>query len=132
MRANPVGAGLALLWLGTAAHAECLKASAEDQSAEGRLTSVVITVPDYKLKEQAYLLRLAKPACLEGDDDFDKVDKSERIHVFATDEAIRKRLRSLVGKAVRVRGEPFGEHTVHHHAPIVMRVDAIEALSPKR
>ena len=131
MRAVAVAAGLLPLWLGSAADAECLKASVDNQSAEGRLTSVIITVPDYKLKEQAYLLQLAKPACLEGDYDFDKVEKTDRIHVFAADDTLRKKLRSLVGKAVRVRGQPFGEHTVHHHAPIVMGIDAIEALPAK-
>jgi hypothetical protein len=34
----------------------------------------------------------------------------------------------VVGKTVRLSGDAFGEHTAHHHAPIVMRVSSIEAL----
>lgn len=115
-------AGLAI----ASAQAACLKANAPDQVAEGGLTSVRITIPDYKLKVQAYILRLGSDACLEGSGEFDKIDRTSRIHVFAMDDALRKRLRSLVGRAVRVTGEPFGEHTAHHHAPIVLRVTRIE------
>jgi hypothetical protein len=32
---------------------------------------------------------------------------------------------------VRVSGEPFGEHTAHHHAPIVMRVSRVEVVPRK-
>ena len=115
-------AGLAV----ACAQAACLKANASDQVAEGRLVSVRISIPDYKLKEQAYILRLSSDACLEGSGEFDKVERTNRIHVFAMDDALRKRLRSLVGQPVRVTGEPFGEHTAHHHAPIVLRVSRIE------
>jgi hypothetical protein len=122
---------LALVLWSAAANAECLKAGAEDQIAEGRLTSVVVSVPDYALKEQAYILRLATPACLDGTDEYDKVEEAKRIHVYSTDPRLRKSLRALVGKTVRVHGSPFGEMTAHHHAPIVMQISAIEPL-PKR
>src|ERR1700748_1454784 len=107
---------LVLALSSAAANAKCLKAETGDQIAEGRLTSVVVSVPDYALKEQAYILRLATPACLDGTDEYDKVDKSERIHIYSTDPRIRKSLHALVGKAVRVHGSPFGEMTAHHHA----------------
>jgi hypothetical protein len=126
MRRLVLSAGVVLLCAG--AHAECLKAGTDDQVAEGKLTSVIVTVPDYKLKEQAYILKLATPACLDGKDEYDKVDKSDRIHVFSLDGAMRKRLRSFVGKPVRVHGSPFGEENLHHHAPIVMSVSAVEPL----
>jgi len=119
---------LALVLSSAAANAECLKAETGDQIAEGRLTSVVMSVPDYALKEQAYILRLATPACLDGTDEYDKVEKSERIHVYSIDPRIRKSLHALVGKAVRVHGSPFGEMTAHHHAPIVMQISVIEVL----
>jgi Domain of unknown function (DUF4431) len=119
---------LTLSLLSTAADADCLKANTEDQVAEGRLTSVVVSVPAYSLKEHAYILRLAAPACLDGDDEYDKVDKSDRIHVYSTDDKLLKRLRQLVGKMVRVRGSPFGEENAHHHAPIVMGISAVEPL----
>ena len=111
-----------------ATQAACFKADAEDQIAEGRLAIVRIEIPDYKLKEQAFMLQLAAAACLDVADKGDEVESTKRIHVFSTDEGMRKRMRGLVGKAVRVRGVPFGEHTIHHHAPIVMNVSAIEPL----
>jgi hypothetical protein len=114
-----------------AAQAACLKANTPDQIAEGRLTSVQVVVPDYKLKEQAYILKLKSGACLDGPDDFDKVDRTNRIHVYGTDDALRRKLRTAVGKMVRVTGSPFGEENAHHHAPIVMGVSAVEMLSGK-
>jgi len=132
MRFSALSAGVALTWLAVgSAQAACLKANAPDQVAEGRLTSVRISIPDYKLKEQAYILRLASAACLDGSGEFDKVERTDRVHVFAMDEALRKRLRSLAGRPVRVTGEPFGEHTAHHHAPIVMRISRIEPAKPR-
>jgi hypothetical protein len=38
---------------------------------------------------------------------------------------MRRRIRSLVGKIARIKGNPFGEHNVYHHAPIVMPVSEI-------
>ena len=125
-----LGAAATLLMAATA-QAECLKAQTDNQVAEGKLTSVQVSVPDYKLKEQAYILRLKSDACLEGTDEFDKVDHTNRIHVFSMDDAMRKKLRAAVGKMVRVSGSPFGEENIHHHAPIVMGVSSIELLAGK-
>jgi hypothetical protein len=111
-----------------AASAECLKAGADNQVTEGKLISARITVEAYRRTQQAYLLQLPTPACLDGPDDIDKVKRSERIHLFATDEKLNRRIRGLVGKTVRVRGVAFGEHTAHHHAPIVMRLEGIDPL----
>ena len=119
------------LMTASATHAACLKADAEDQIAEGRLASVRIEIPDYKLKEQAFMLQLDAEACLDVKDKDDEVEPTKRIHVYSLDEGLRKRMRGLVGKAVRVHGVPFGEHTIHHHAPIVMNVSSIE-LMPKQ
>ena len=123
--ASCAGTAAALL-AGASVQAACLSANQPDQIAEGRLTSVQVSIPDYKLKQQAIILRLASDACLEGSGEFDKVERTNRIHVFAMDDAVRKRLRALAGKPVRVIGEPFGAHTAHHHAPIVMRVTGVE------
>ncbi|MEW6451685.1 MAG: DUF4431 domain-containing protein [Pseudomonadota bacterium] len=109
-----------------AAVADCLKAEKSDQVAEGKLTSSRFTTEAYRLTEQAYILRLRSPACLEGSDEYDKVEKTDRIHVFSMDAAMLKRMRGLVGKNVRVTGSPFGEHTAHHHAPIVMSISTID------
>jgi hypothetical protein len=114
--------------LGSAAQAACLKAETDGQIAEGKLASIVVSVPDYKLKEQAYILTLSAPACLEGTDEYNKVESSNRVHVFSMDDTLRKRLRAFVGRMVRVHGSAFGEITIHHHAPIVMQISAIEPL----
>jgi hypothetical protein len=88
----------------------------------------VVSTPDYGLKEQAYILTPPAPLCLEGTDEYDKVESSTRIHVFSMNDALRKRLRKFVGRTVRVHGSAFGEMTAHHHAPIVMSISAIEPL----
>src|SRR5262245_51911823 len=107
MRLPALCAATAMAWLAVApAQAACLT---PDQVVEGRLDFVRITVEAYRLKEQAYILRLKSAACLEGDDDYDKIERTNRIHVFATDDALRKRLHSFVGKQVRVTGDAFGE-----------------------
>jgi hypothetical protein len=130
-----LGAAIATIGLaGGAAQAACLKANAPDQIVEGRLSEVEISIPDYGLKEWAFILRLASDACLEGSDEYDKVDRADRIHVFTMDADMRNRLRGRIGKPirrVRIIGEPFGAHTAHHHAPIVMRVTRVETVARK-
>jgi hypothetical protein len=126
MRLPFVVAGL--LVLGSAAQAACLKAETDNQVVEGKLASIVVSIPGYKLKEQAYILTLSAPACLDGTDEYDKVESSTRVHVFSMDDTLRKRLRAFVGRMVRVHGSAFGEMTAHHHAPIVMSISAIEPL----
>ena len=121
-------AAVLLPLLGSAARAGCLQSEKSDQVVEGKLTSSRFTTEAYRLSEQAYILRLRVPVCLEGTDAYDKVEKTDRVHVFSTDAALRKRMRGLVGKNVRVTGSPFGEHTAHHHAPIVLNISAIDRL----
>jgi hypothetical protein len=132
MRLSALGAGIAMAGLAIAsAQAACLRANTPDQVAEGRLASVRISIPDYRLKEQAYILQLSSDACLEGSGEFDRVERTRRIHVFAMEDALRKRLRSSAGRRVRATGEPFGEHTAHHHAPIVLRLSRVERAARK-
>ena len=131
MRLFALGTSVAACLTCATAQAGCLKANESDQIAEGRLTSVRITIEAYKLKEQAFILQLAADACLEGPDEFDKVEATRRIHVFSMDDALRRKLRTSVGKTVRVSGDAFGEHTAHHHAPIVMRVSRLEVVPRK-
>lgn len=75
--------------------------------------------------EDAYILHMDDATCLEGSDDFDKVEHARTVHIYSAKNDVRKRIGKLVGKAVRVRGRPFGSHTAHHHAPIVMEVSEI-------
>jgi len=111
-----------------AAAAECLKAD-KGQRAEGRLERVRFVDVDYGNRvETAFILNLAKPVCLEGEDEIDKVEGTLKIHLFSMDKAIIDRLRASVGRQIQVVGSPFGEHTAHHRAPIVMRVTAVKPL----
>jgi hypothetical protein len=119
----------ALLCALDAAAAEYLKAEAEGQRAEGRLERVRFTDIDYGNQvEVAFILNLAKPACLDGEDEYDKIESTLKIHVFSMDKAVDRRLRASIGRQIWVLGWPFGEHTRHHRAPIVMRVTEVKAL----
>ena len=122
------GVGVSLALFGASASAACLKANADDQVVEGRLKFVRITIPAYRLSEDAYIMRPRMPVCLDAPDDLNKADNSRRIHVYATDDTTRRRMRRLDGQNVRVRGSPFAGHTLYHHAPIVMRVQTIDRL----
>jgi hypothetical protein len=119
------GAFLALLGL-NATSAACLQANTGNQAARGRLRYVTIADEAYARTEHAYILDLREPACLDGTDGYDQIKSTNRIHVFAMDKPLLDRLRRFIGKAVIVRGNPFGEHTAHHHAPIVMRISKID------
>lgn len=107
------------------AHAACLVANREGQEIEGRLDRVRITEEAYVRTETAFILTLARPACLEGMDEYDTVESTTRVHVYSTDAKILRQLQKGVGKTVRVTGTPFGEDSPHHHAPIVMDVSEL-------
>ena len=118
-----------LLGMLDAVAAECLKAETEGQAAEGRLERVRFIDVDYGNRvEIAFILNLAKPVCLDGTDEIDKIDSTLKIHVFSMDKAMQGRLRASIGRQIRVLGSPFGEHTAHHRAPIAMHVTALKAL----
>jgi hypothetical protein len=80
-----------------------------------------------EVRERPYILRLATPACLKANATEEDVKTAHTIHVYATEAAIRAKMRPLVGKAVRLTGRPYPAHTLHHHAPIVMDISAIAA-----
>jgi hypothetical protein len=111
-------------WAG-AASAQCMRPE-HNQNAQGRLTIGRFTDAADR-PERAYILQLSAPACLDGADDQDPVKHTRRIHVYSADGALQRKMRSLVGRNVVVSGTPFSAHTAHHHAPIVMGVDVIEA-----
>jgi hypothetical protein len=122
----------ALLALGTvgAAAADCMVAM-EEASAEGRLVRGRFEDAAGR-PEITIILELKRPGCLTGTDDYDRIDSTPKIHVYSTDAKIRRALSQAVGKIVRVTGKPFGEHTAHHHAPIVMDVARVEPIMPAR
>ena len=114
---------LTLLPFAGTASAECLKAQ-QQGTVEGRLTRITFTNP--WVKEAAWILELETPACLTGPDkDYDNVESTRRIHVYATDAAVERQLKKALGKTVQVTGSPFGEENAHHHAPIVIGVDTV-------
>jgi hypothetical protein len=128
-RLFPVLFAAAFLCALDAAAAECLKAGVEGQNAKGRLERVTFTDIDYGNQvEVAFILNLAEPACLDSEDEYDKIESTLKIHVFSMDKAIDRRLRASIGRQIRVVGWSFGEHTRHHRAPIVMRVTEVKAL----
>ena len=123
MRYRLVLASLALILGASSAQAQCLKAMTQ-QRAEGRLTIGRFSDAAGR-PETAYILRLVKRVCLDGAEDNDARKGTRRIHVFSPEDALARKMRRLVGRKVVVLGEPFGQHTAHHHAPIVMTVSEI-------
>lgn len=120
-----VAAALLLSSVLQASATECLKAGADPQIVEGKLERITFVDEAYERTEKAFILVLAKPACLTGEDEYDHVESSPRIHVFSMDDKILRQLRLSIGGTIRVKGYPFGEQTAHHHAPIVMNVSEI-------
>jgi hypothetical protein len=116
----------ALLLFAATAQAQCMRINAEGQAAEGRLTTGNFRDAANR-RESAFILQVAKPACLTGaEDPRDNHQNVRRIHLFSTKDDVRARISGFVGKTVRVRGSPFPAHTAHHHAPIVMDVSEID------
>ncbi|MBV1699772.1 MAG: DUF4431 domain-containing protein [Hyphomicrobiales bacterium] len=99
---------------------------------EGVLTHKVFPgAPNYQdvrkgdKPEPAYILHLPKPICVAGDAFIGPDKQIDRIQIFpayqADDRPLWAALRASVGKSVVVEGtEPFGAHTGHHHAPLLL------------
>jgi hypothetical protein len=120
-------AALALLDLPAAAAAACMQFNEPGQIAEGRLV-----IGHFKnaadRPETAYILRLPVTTCLAAADPEFRVKRARTLHVFASDEKVGARIDRFIGKDVLVRGKPFGAHTAHHHAPIVIDVSDIDGI----
>lgn len=103
----------------------CLTANETEQPAEGRLS-----LGNFKdgagRKETAFILTVPAPVCLNAEDADERVESSQTIHVFSSDDAVHATLQGYVGKAVLVRGNPMPAMTVHHHAPIIMDITEID------
>jgi hypothetical protein len=69
------------------------------------------------ITERAFVLRLGTPAC--GPDGAPVPE----VQIFAPADLVDLDL--LVHDDLRVEGEPFAEHTAHHHRPIVVAVKAV-------
>lgn len=69
--------------------------------------------------EPSYILTLDSPFCVSGDDFLEDGKTIDRIQLM-DDKGI---LSKLVGHSIDVKGnDPFGGHTGHHHAPVLMTV----------
>ena len=86
--------------------------------------------------EPTYILTLTEPICASGDEFVDPGDKFDQVQIFpgssdkAAAQALSRDLRRLVGKRVVVEGaSPFGAHTGHHHAPLVLPITRISVAS---
>ncbi len=82
--------------------------------------------------EPSYILRLQKPVCIIGDEFIEQDKLIERVQIFPEyadreNKALNRKLRNLIGKVVVVQGNsPFGAHTGHHHAPLLLPITKIE------
>jgi len=130
--------GLAL-GLASAAHAACLDLKQTNVlSLEGTLNYRIFAgPPNYEdvrkgdTPEPTYILTLAEPMCASGDEFLDPRDKFSQVQIFpeSSDKAataLSRDLRRWIGKRVVVEGtSPFGAHTGHHHAPLMLPITRI-------
>lgn len=73
-------------------------------------------------KTHPYILRLDKPRCAAGVDE----DSVSELHLASMEDVP---LKSLVGKHVRVSGDPFAAHTAWHARPIVLMTTTATTLT---
>jgi hypothetical protein len=127
MRVGLAVFALAALIGSSAAHAICMTANQDGEIAKGTLS--LGTFEDANEQpEKAFILTLPAPTCLSGPDEMDKVPSADTVHIYSSDETVAQSLKQFVGKSVQVRGNAFGAHTAHHHAPIVMDISEIDEI----
>ena len=131
---------LALLVTGSAWAVQCYDLSkGEPRSLSGKLIYVVYPgPPNYEnvqkgdTPEPTYILELARPICLKGDDDFaDPKIQFSAVHLWSGKVA-PSQLKAFVNKNVTLNlSDSFAAHTAHHHAPLVARVASVQLEDPK-
>jgi hypothetical protein len=127
MRSLLILLALVLLAAPVVAAGNCMQFNEPGQIAEGRL--VVGHFKDAADRpETAYILRLPVATCLDAEDPEFRVKRARTIHIYSSDDKLHARIERFVGQDVMVRGRPFGAHTAHHHAPIVMDISEIDAI----
>jgi hypothetical protein len=107
-------------------------------SFEGALSySIFAGPPNYEdvrkgdTPESTYILKLDTPICVTGDEVLKPTDRFDKIQVYpaetgAAGRFLSRDLRRLIGKRVVVEGiSPFGGHTRHHHAPLVLPISNV-------
>ena len=79
--------------------------------------------------EPAYILALDEPLCTTGDEFLAASETVTSVHLTPTqDEGWFDEMNGYLGKQVMVTGtDPYGSHTGHHHAPLLMTAIAVAA-----
>lgn len=117
---------LSLVFLAPAsAYAGCLQAEQAKTIIEGVVSERTFADANDQ-PEQAFILTPLVATCLAGDENVDASEQVGEIQIFSSNDQVAQNIKNLVGKDVFVQGTPFGAHTAHHHAPIVMDVSGIQ------
>lgn len=93
----------------------CVLAPAEGATAEGKLV----------LSDGAFILEIADAICLPGDEEFDRVGPTVRIHLSPEDAKVEAALKLNAGRSISVRGSMVAMHAAQHKAPIVMTAEEV-------
>ena len=121
----------AALHIASAQPAPCLRYGPDTVAVTGRLERrTFFGPPGYgedprrDARETGYYLALAAPVCTVAgaDAEFDDAKTGVRRVQLLLDAAGYRRLRPSLGRVVTLRGTLFGEHTGHHHAPLILDV----------
>jgi hypothetical protein len=112
----------------------CLKLTPENSQAtfSGLLTEQIFAGPPNYVsiargdaEEHAFILELPRRACADDGDFIEASEPFDRVQLSSEDASLIDVLSAAVGRNVTVRGEAFGSHTGHHHAPLVMMVEEV-------
>jgi hypothetical protein len=80
--------------------------------------------------ETSWHVQLAKPVCVDEDKNDPRLNPAQKdirsVQLVLTPEMYEK-YKSLVGKQVRATGTLFGEHTGHHHTPVLLTIQTMTA-----
>lgn len=114
-----------LLFAPASAFAVCLHAQQSTTIIEGVLSEGTFTDANGQ-PEKAFILTPLLPTCLIGDENIDEGTQVGMVQIFSSNDQLAQSLKNFVGKDVFVQGTPFGAHTAHHHAPIVMDITGIQ------
>lgn len=131
---------LLLLFVATAplASAQCLKSEPDAVTLDGVVYSKDFPgPPNYESirggdeRMRYWILRLTKPACVEGDDfDRARVPAVRDLQLVFTDNSYYKKYRALVRQRARFRvaGTLFHQQTGHHVTKILVNVKSLTPL----
>lgn len=76
------------------------------------------------------ILSLPQSACIDDGGNFaNPKDRFNTVHVWTLDPAVRRRLRSFVGRTVTVTGKGYAANNALHYAPLVLEAKSVTARS---